>query len=219
MVKLPKTGYKKIKSRDIINLDGEVWKEIKGFKGLYEVSNMGRVKGLDHKLKAKDGREWIQDGLLMNNNVNSVGYLYVKLTDENKKIKNKLLHRLVAEAFVENPDPDEYDIINHIDEDKNNNVYTNLEWCTQEYNLNYGTFRKRQKETYQKNKKLGLHSDKIGKKKTPVRIIDELGNSQDFISVHALCDYLNCTRQTISQAFKRGASPKVRGYYLEKITE
>lgn len=217
MIKLSKAGYKKIKSRDIINLDGEVWKEIKGFKGLYEVSNMGRVKGLDHKLKAKDGREWIQDGLLMNDNVNSVGYLYVKLTDKNKKIKNKLLHRLVAEAFVKNPDPDECDIINHIDEDKNNNVYTNLEWCTQEYNLNYGTFRKRQKETYQKNKKLGLHSDKIGKKKTPVRITDKLGNSHDFVSVHALCDYLDCSRSSVSKVLN-GKLSKLRGYRVEKIT-
>lgn len=209
-------GYKRTKSCDMKPIEGEIWKDIKGYEGLYQVSNMARVRGLDHLVKAKDGREWIQRGVRMYPSTNNVGYLYVRLVDKDKNRNIKLLHRLVAKAFVHNPDPENFDIINHKDENPKNNLPINLEWCNQKYNLNYGTFRKRQKKTYQKNKKLGLHSDNVGKPKTAVRIIDNIGNTKEFKSVKLLCDYLGCSRAAVSKVFKGGLKG-IQGYRLEKI--
>lgn len=94
----------------------EVWRKVKGFEN-YEVSNMGRVRSKRKILKPF---------------VNGKGYLRVALGQNTMKF----VHRLVAEAFVENPNG--YPIINHKDENKRNNTATNLEWCTSKYNSNYG---------------------------------------------------------------------------------
>lgn len=103
----------------------EIWKDIEGYEGLYQVSNLGRVKSL------KFNKEKIIKG-----SKGGGGYLQVILCKEGK-IKFHKVHRLVASAFLENPDnlPE----INHIDEDKTNNITTNLEWCDCKYNINYGS--------------------------------------------------------------------------------
>lgn len=105
----------------------EVWKDIDGYPN-YQASNLGRVKSLNYK---KTGVEKILKGYKNRN-----GYLRVNLS---KKGKSKLyyIHRLVAQAFISNPN--NWSQINHIDEDKTNNKVDNLEFCTAEYNINYGT--------------------------------------------------------------------------------
>lgn len=110
----------------------EIWKDIKDFEGLYQVSNLGRVRSLDrpyHKGKiltpAFDGKK---------------NYLFVGL-HKNKVVKQKNVHRLVAETFIDNPN--NYPCINHIDENKTNNHVENLEWCTIKYNSNYGNGKER----------------------------------------------------------------------------
>lgn len=101
----------------------EVWKDIKGYEGLYQISNTGKVKGLK--------RNKVLKPILQRS-----GYYYVDL-----QRKRRLVHRLVAEAFIDNPDnlPE----VNHKDEDKVNNSVENLEWCDSKYNANYGTRNKR----------------------------------------------------------------------------
>lgn len=103
----------------------EYWKPIKGYEGLYMVSNWGRVKSI------KFGKERILKPV-----TNSSGYLLVGLYKNNIE-KKYSVHRLVAEAFIPNP----YNLpqVNHRDENKLNNNVDNLEWCTNEYNINYGT--------------------------------------------------------------------------------
>lgn len=103
----------------------EIYKDIEGFEGLYQVSNYGRVKSLHY------GKERI-----LRQQVN-FGYCCVYLRNQNKERKNCLVHRLVAQAFIDNPN--NYEEVNHIDEDKMNNHVTNLEWCDRKYNANYGT--------------------------------------------------------------------------------
>lgn len=105
----------------------EEWKTIEGYPN-YMVSNMGRVKSLGNN---KARKEKILKGAK-----NNMGYLQVVLCKEGKT-KTYLIHKLVALAFLENPDnlPE----INHIDEDKSNNCVSNLEWCNRSYNINYGT--------------------------------------------------------------------------------
>lgn len=109
----------------------EIWKNIEGYPN-YMVSNMGRVKSLNYN---RTGEEKIMKGIK-----NNRGYLYVQLYKEGKQ-KNYLIHRLVASAFI--PNPGNLSEINHINEDKTNNQFTNLEWCNRIYNLNYGTHNER----------------------------------------------------------------------------
>lgn len=112
----------------------EIWKDIKGYEGLYQVSNYGRVKSLNYR---RTGKEQLMKPIL-----NTNGYFCVWLYNKQNKIYS--IHRLVAEAFI--PNPDNLPCVNHKDEDKTNNHVDNLEFCTYEYNQNYGTCRERIRE-------------------------------------------------------------------------
>lgn len=103
----------------------EVWKPIKGYEGLYEVSSLGRVKSLNFK---RSGEEGILTPTLK-------PYLQVALYSKGSP-SQQLVHRLVAEAFI--PNPEKLPQVNHIDEDTHNNSVPNLEWCSSSYNINYG---------------------------------------------------------------------------------
>ena len=138
----------------------EEWRPIEGYEGLYEVSSYGRVRSLDRY----DSRNHFIEGKLLKNKNNGNGYLLCTLS-KNGIVKNKYIHRLVAEAFIERPDC-LYEV-NHKDENKTNNNVTNLEWCDRKYNMNYGT--KIEREIRTKIKKgiyLGLSKEeyKIHKK-------------------------------------------------------
>ena len=110
----------------------EVWKDIEGFEGLYQVSNLGNVKSLNYNHTKKEKK--------LCKRKDKSGYLYVNLCKQGKH-KSFKIHRLVSKAFIENPN--NYSFVNHKDENKQNNVVTNLEWCTHKYNCNYGTRNKR----------------------------------------------------------------------------
>lgn len=110
----------------------EIWKDIEGYEGLYQVSNLGRVKSLNYNHTRKPKVLSLMNG--------SRGYMGIKLGKEGT-ITFKSVHRLVAQAFI--PNPNNYPYINHKDENKKNNVWTNLEWCTAKYNTNYNNLPKR----------------------------------------------------------------------------
>ncbi|MCT3326802.1 endonuclease [Lacticaseibacillus paracasei] len=112
--------------------DKEIWKDIEGYEGLYQVSNMGRVRSLDRK----DAREHRIKGKMLADCRTRCGYRMVGL-HQGGNAKCWLIHRLVAMTFI--PNPNGYLEINHKNEDKTDNVVPNLEWCTREYNNNYGT--------------------------------------------------------------------------------
>ena len=113
----------------------ETWKTIAGYEGLYQVSNLGRVKSLNYN---HTGIERI----LMSRK-NRGGYLYVNLHKDGH-YKTITVHRLVATAFI--PNPNNMKTVNHKDEVKTNNVASNLEWMSQKDNNNYGTHNKRASE-------------------------------------------------------------------------
>ena len=103
----------------------EIWKDIPDYEGLYQVSTLGNVKSL------KRGKERLLKPSKTNN-----GYMFVTLY-KNTKHKIFKVHRLVAMTFLENPN--NLSCVNHKDENKDNNHVDNLEFCTHEYNNNYGT--------------------------------------------------------------------------------
>lgn len=113
----------------------EIWKDIKGYEGYYQVSNTGKIKSLKRKVYA--GRErmrWQYERILSENKTNGNGYKIVTLNKDGKG-QNKYVHRLVAETFLKNKN--NYKYINHKDENKSNNSVDNLEFCTAQYNSTY----------------------------------------------------------------------------------
>ena len=112
--------------------ESEIWKDVVGFEGFYKVSNKGNVHSVSRKNALGKNRE----GRMLKPIYDKDGYIRVNLCKKGKQ-KTRLIHRLVLEAFV--PNPNGYPEVNHRDEVKTNNHVENLEWCTREYNMNYGT--------------------------------------------------------------------------------
>lgn len=117
----------------------EIWAPVKGYENLYEVSNLGRVRSLGRMIKGKTrsgiDADRYHKGKLRALQRDSNGYLHVGLS-RNGVVKIYRVHRLVAEAFIDNPKglPE----VNHKDENRTNNNANNLEWCTHQYNNAYG---------------------------------------------------------------------------------
>lgn len=130
------------------NTQVEVWKDIKGYEGLYQVSNMGRVKSLERTFIDKIGRKQHIKERILKPTPNHNGYLQVILCISNGKKKTFRVHRLVCETFHENPK--NKPCVNHIDENKENNVASNLEWCTIAENNNHGTRKARMAKSLSK---------------------------------------------------------------------
>ena len=123
----------------------EIWKPIERYEGLYEVSNLGRVRGVDRMRKAAYGGMSRVSGtilLLRKNTTND--YLLARLRRDGKQTHH-LVHRLVAEAFI--PNPSGLPEVNHKDENPQNNIVDNLEWCDRFYNNHYGTAMERRAKT------------------------------------------------------------------------
>ena len=118
----------------------EIWKDIVGFEGLYQVSNAGRVKSFRKSTK-HHGTDWH----LLKPSLSTSGYLDVTLYHSPSDRHKYLVHKLVAAAFV--PNPSMLPCVNHKDENPLNNNADNLEWCTYSYNNAYGTARIRQSVT------------------------------------------------------------------------
>lgn len=144
-------------------MNNEEWKDIKGYEGLYQVSNWGRVKSLERWVDFGTTTKRKIEEILLKASDNGNGYKCVKLGRNGGK---KFVHRLVAEAFIDNPN--NYPCINHKDENKTNNNVDNLEWCSYSYNINYGNRTKKALEN-KKDTKNNIRSK-------PIVAIDFNGN-------------------------------------------
>ena len=157
----------------------EVWKDIEGYEGYYQVSNLGQVRSLDRTIPFRGGEKKLE-GMILKQKLNK-GYNMVGISMGGKQ-KGKLTSRLVAKAFIDNPEnkPE----VNHIDENKQNNRVENLEWVTAKENANHGT----------RNQKVIKNLEWASEKqKTPVAMIDKTTGEviQKFESINEAFRHLN----------------------------
>lgn len=197
----------------------EEWRDIEGYEGLYQVSNLGRVKSL----KSQYGYRKI----ILKPRKNKYGYFHLQLHNKGN-IKDCTIHRLVAQAFI--PNPNNYPQINHKDENKLNNNVSNLEWCTAKYNTNYGTRNqrssksnkgKKRKSRYHteetKRKMKENHADFNGKNNPVARRVINIDTGKVFDTIREASKYYNIKCQgNISEAC-RGKRNKVGGYNWKYI--
>jgi len=114
----------------------EIWKDIPGYEGYYQVSNLGRIRSLDRLIHQRNGTDRYFYGKIMTPVDAGKGYRNIPLCKDGKHSTPRVC-RIVATAFC--PNPHGYTQVNHKDEDKTNDRAENLEWCTPRYNTNYGT--------------------------------------------------------------------------------
>lgn len=139
----------------------EIWKDIQGYDGIYQISNLGRVKSLPRVIeydkpnwsKIQHMKIYIPERILKAK-IKKGGYLEVNLNYLGSK-KFFQIHRLVAQAFI--PNPNNLPQVNHKDENTSNNQVDNLEWCSAKYNCNYGNRNKRISE-YRKINQFGINN-------------------------------------------------------------
>ena len=112
------------------------WMAVLGYEGLYVVNSCGVVKSLGRSLTRKDGRSYNREGRVLTQHPDTKGYMKVHLCKDGKP-KNAYVHRLVAQAFI--PNPDNLPQVNHINEDKADNRVENLEWTSCIENIHHGT--------------------------------------------------------------------------------
>ena len=111
----------------------EIWKDIKGYEGLYQVSNFGNVKSLERRVNSCNGGRNKKEKYIISTD-NGNGYKIVGLSKKHKR-KNYYVHRLVAEAFIKNEN--NFNEINHLDYNRSNNNVENLEWIDRKSNVQY----------------------------------------------------------------------------------
>lgn len=147
-------------------MNAEIWKDIIGYEGIYQISNLGRVKRLAGKCLAKAGKYRTVSESILTCFPNKTRYNYLYVNLNNNGIKQFRVHRLVAIHFI--PNPNNLPQVNHIDGDKNNNSINNLEWCTNLVNIRHsfkiGTHKIRKGENAP-NSKLTLEQVNIIKKR------------------------------------------------------
>ena len=181
----------------------EIWKDIKGYEGLYQVSNKGRIKSLNYR---RTGKEGILKGV-----PTKYGYLMVTLYKKGEKPEHFSVHRLVAEAFI--PNHDNLPEVNHIDENKENNHVKNLEWCDRKYNMNYGTRNERASVSRKGEKHKKHKKHKFKRQILCIETGDIFDTSQDVINTM----FNGKGYPSYIRANSRGKTKSCYGYHFKYI--
>ncbi|MCM1235436.1 MAG: NUMOD4 motif-containing HNH endonuclease [Ruminococcus flavefaciens] len=184
----------------------EEWRDIIGFEGAYQVSDLGNVRSLDRKVKSRNAFIKVR-GKVLSTEVDSSKYICVNLCKNGKKYPRRV-HRLVAQAFL--PNPNNYSVVNHLDENKLNNNVENLEWCTQKHNIAYSRKRSHNLDSIKISPfKIRIALANTGKKLTSIA---KDGN----ISIHTInC----CMKRGYAKAETVGKIAKALGVPVEKLVD
>lgn len=128
-------------------METEIWKDVQGYDGLYQVSSLGRIRSLGRKCKAKNNSTQSKRPRILTQEITVFGYCRVRLFNSEGMAKHYAVHRLVMEAFSGPSDCQ----VNHINEIKTDNRLVNLEYCSAMQNCNYGTRNKRLRDNLKGN--------------------------------------------------------------------
>ena len=165
--------------KEELDIKEKVWKPINEYDGYYEVSNFGEIKSLFRYVNVKNGFRSVPEKILKPK-IDKDGYLRVVLQKERKQ-KHFLVHRIVAETFIDNPKNLPH--VNHKNENKIDNRVENLEWCTEKYNCNYGNRNKKLSESkYKPINQYTLNGDFVKRWESGLLIEKETGFNAKNIS-------------------------------------
>ena len=198
----------------------EVWKPIRGWENLYEVSNMGRVRSVDRIITYSNGGVRLYKGKIRKLFEDNDGYPIVVLS-HNNRLKTLKVHKIEMDAFV--PNPDNLPCVNHKDENKHNNYIhvnddgtidlekSNLEWCTHKYNTNYGTCIERGRMKHRNNKTVSKPILMLSKHRIPLKLFPSEAEASRItgISRAVINNYINGKTKKLPGGFiwvrKKGA--------------
>lgn len=189
----------------------EEWKPVGSYEGIYEVSTFGRVRSVERNVKLNRMGTIVNRHLkacLLKLGIMKIGYVSVRLS-KNGKEKLCLVHRLVAEAFIQNPYGFKY--VNHKDEDKTNNNVSNLEWCSQEHNANWGTALLKSMHKNRNRKDLSVKVAMLDKDGKVVRRFDSMNDAGRIMHIHSSIVSAICSGKR--------KIPDKNGYYWRKDYE
>lgn len=181
----------------------EIWRPIKGYEGIYDVSNLGRVRSHDKHTKHNYGGLKLQKGRILNPKKGTNGYVRVYLSDKNSKTKRFSIHRIVGNAFVENPQGKPQ--INHINSDRSDNRASNLEWVTNSENQKHAYKNGKQKPRKGKDNVLSIGVSVFNKGGTLIKSYESISDA---------AKDLKCCRKAISNCCK-GAKDNIKGMKFE----
>ena len=200
-------------------LFSEIWKPVKGYEGLYEVSNLGNLRSLDrYSMHGKGYR--LFKGKPIKPHHNSTGYLRIGLWKNNQR-KNYFVHHLVAEAFI--PNPNDLPFIDHINTIRDDNKVGNLRWCSCKENFNnpltreHVNIKNRSKEVNEK-RLATKRKNQSWRCEIPVYYIDEDGSKISFKSMAEAQRQTNVLSSYISLSIKKKRPRLGRQWYKEEIT-
>lgn len=174
-------------------VSNEAWRDVVNYEGFYQVSDEGRVRSLAHYQGKWDSVYERRFPKILKQTKDKDGYLSVILCKKGK-IQKFRVHRLVAMAFIKNPS--NLPLINHKDQDKQNNNVNNLEWCTAKYNVNYGNSLQRSGEKRRNTPSLSK----------PIIMIYDDGKSRTFPSMNEAVRTLNISWKRIRKSIKENSN-------------
>lgn len=179
----------------------EIWKEIPGWEGFYEASNLGEIRSIRRVVTRPNGRPLPVNSKILSQATNKYGYKAVVLC-RHGVMKTMAVHRLIAMTFI--PNDCNYPTVNHKNEVKSDNRAENLEWCTLAYNIRYGTCQARRAQKVKKNNP---------KTSRPVIMMDLSGGAlQEFPSLMEAQRQTGVKNQNIWECCAGGRSKTAGGY-------